>query len=209
MSHIHSCMVTYNRLDLTKRAIDSYIASVTGSWSMVVVDNGSTDGTPEWLAQQPFAGVSYIALPTNRYPGFACNLGWAHAPEQTTLLHRADNDFVYLDGWCDEVRLRMSHPPVGQLGLRTNEEELWAPHNVGGNNVIRRELWDKGLRYDERPWSEFPTGYTEDSMLSPAVRAMGYAWTRVKRPCIVPISSEDAADPYYQETWAIRGIQRP
>ena len=76
--------------------------------------------------------------------------------------------------------------------------------------MILRSLWDQGLRYDERPWGkEYPPGWTEDSLFSPAVVNMGYKWTRVKRPCIVPISSEDPSDPYYQTSWELRGIEPP
>ena len=100
---------------------------------------------------------------------------------------------------------------IGQVGLRTDEEELFNAHNVGGNNVISREIWDDGLRYDERPWGnkKWPIGYTEDSFFSPAVEKYGYTWTRVKQPCIVSLSREDPDDPYYQETWKLRGITPP
>jgi hypothetical protein len=81
-------------------------------------------------------------------------------------------------------------------------------YNVGGNNVIRRELWDAGLRYDERPWTELPAGHSEDTYMSPAVMAMGYKWTRVRQPCIVGNSDESNAmnDPYYQASYRARRI---
>ena len=101
---------------------------------------------------------------------------------------------------------------LGQLGLRTDEEELFTKTNVGGNCVVRRELWDYGLRWDERPWpqlsEEVGRGWTEDSLMSKQVKKMGYYWDRVERPCIQPISVESMDDPYYQQTWADRGIQR-
>ena len=73
---------------------------------------------------------------------------------EATLLHRSDNDMEYLPGWCDEVvRCFDENPRLGQLGLRTVEEE--GPVSaVGGNAVFRREVWDAGARYDERPWQE-------------------------------------------------------
>jgi hypothetical protein len=33
-----------------------------------------------------------------------------------------------------------------------------------------------------------------------------YTWKRVERPCIVAISEESLEDPYYQATWADRGM---
>jgi GT2 family glycosyltransferase len=173
----------------------------------MVVDNGSTDGTEEWLMDQDF---QVLLLKENRYPGYATNRGWEDAHHETALLHRADNDFVFLPEWETHVRLMFSaNPELGQLGLRTDDEELHNSHNVGGNCVIRRELWDEGLRYDERPWpqiSEKVPGYTEDSFLSPKVRKMGWEWGRVTQPCIRSISFEDPEDEYYKKTWADRGM---
>jgi len=211
--NIHTVMVTYNRLELTKQAIESYFATRTGPGSLMVVDNNSTDGTREWLDKARFDGPFQVwLLPENRYPGYATNRGWEMAPGDPVLLHRADNDFVFLPDWETHVRLQFSiNEHLGQLGLRTDEEELHNPHNVGGNCVIRKALWDEGLRYDERPWPKIAAkvpGYTEDSFLSPAVRKLGWEWGRVTQPCIRSISRESTEDPYYRQTWKDRGIHQ-
>lgn len=200
---IHTVFITHDRLELTKRAIESYLETVSIPFTYVVVDNASSDGTREWLRRNH----PNFLLPHNRYPGYACNLGWCQAKKGVIFLHRADNDFVFLPGWCEEVLDRFNEDPrLGQLGLRTDEEELHAEWNVGGNCVIRKELFDDGLRYDARPWTEFPPGFTEDSFFSPAVIEMGYRWDRVERPCIASISQENPEDPYYRKTWADRRI---
>ena len=93
-----------------------------------------------------------------------------------------------------------------QKGLLTDEEEAWAPGNVGGNCVIRRELWEKGLRYNETPWPELEPGFSEDSYLSPLVLELGYKWGRVQRTCIDGISTADPKDPYYKNTYKDRNI---
>jgi hypothetical protein len=145
------------------------------------------------------------------YPGFATNRGWEQAPPDTALLHRADNDFTYVEGWEHHVRsMFTAYPELGQLGLRTDDEELHNRHNVGGNCVIRKALFDEGLRYDERPWPKIAKkvpGYTEDSFLSPKVRKMGWEWARVLVPCIQSIAFEDPADEYYIRSWKDRGLR--
>ena len=202
---LHTVFITYNRLELTKRAIFSYMETVSVPHTFTVVDNASTDETQRWLHN---SGFSYHLLTRNRYPGFATNMGWEMARSDVTHLHRADNDFIFLEGWCEEVeRMFSENERLGQLGLRTDEEEMHNAHNVGGNCVVNRRLWDKGLRWDETPWPEIAqVGYTEDSFFSPNVAAMGWQWDRVERPCIQPISVESPEDPYYRETWAARGI---
>mgnify|MGYP003578054575 CR=1 FL=1 len=222
---IHTVFITYNRLELTKQAPASYLETVTLPFSVGIVDNGSTDGTQEWLRR--LGGhyelgstiVEAMMFPNNRYPGAACNYGFTNAPSDATHLHRADNDFIFLPGWCEEVERMFSVTQnLGQLGLRTDAEEDNARLNVGGNCVILRELWDGGLRWDERPWpqirDEVGAGWTEDSLMSKSVKKtrmpvfeMGhYTWDRVERPCIQSISVESADDPYYRDTWADRGI---
>ena len=204
---LHTVMVTYNRLESTKQSIASYLDTVQVPYTLAVVDNGSDEDTLQWLSDQWTLGVidELLLLGENKYPGFAINRGWEDAPRGTTHLHRADNDWTFLPGWCHQVERAFRDPKVGQVGLRTQREEP-VVYNVGGNNVIRRELWDAGLRYDERPWTELPAGHSEDTYLSPAVNAMGYEWVRVRQPCIRGNSVESHDDPYYQASYRARRI---
>jgi hypothetical protein len=213
---LHTVFITYNRLELTKRALKTYFDTVTVPYTLIVVDNASTDGTDEFLRYEFLWGADGVDIhlcAENRYPGWACNFGWKNAPADATHLHRADNDHIFLPGWCEEVEHVFGSAKVGQVGLRTAKEELFDKNNTGGNCVIRRELWDAGLRWDERTWPELRDqigpGITEDSLMSQAVAKMGYTWTRVKHPCIQPISPETPDDPdwpYYRKAWDDRGI---
>lgn len=132
------------------------------------------------------------------------------APTDANYLHRADNDFEFLPGWCQEVKRRFNNQKLGLLGLRTDAEEQWAWGNVGGNCIIRRSLWDDGLRWDERPWpqlvAEVGDGHSEDSLFAPAVSKMGWGWGRVRRRCIANLASGDLQDPYYADSYGARRI---
>src|SRR5215831_11123015 len=210
---LHTVFITYNRLELTKRAIESWVTTVPArSRTASVVDNGSQDGTGEWLSSEwVFARRRTHLLSENRYPGFATNLGWEDADSDVTHLHRADNDFIFLPGWFEEVERKFSEDPwLGQLGLRTDEEEGFETGNTGGNCVIRRELWDEGLRWDERTWPELRDqcgkGITEDTLFTAKIVAMGWHWDRVDVPCLGWLASSDPEDDYYQQTWRDRGI---
>lgn len=217
---LHTVFITHNRLELTKRTIESYLETVTVPWTASVIDNGSTDGTEEWFFEKfNDEPIGFTALGENRYPGYAANLGWSFGlvwqaggvNPPPTHLHRSDNDQEYLPGWCDEIQHIFGAKKVGQVGLRTDAQECYERSNTGGNCVIRRELWDKGLRYDERTWpqirAEVGDGYSEDSFFSTQVNKMGYTWTRVKRECIRNLASGDWGDPYYQESYGVRGIR--
>lgn len=202
VSHVlHTVIVSYNRLPLLKQTLDSYYQTVTLPFNLVIVDNGSDFETTDYLRH---TNHQVIYLDSNMYPGFATNHGFALASSGATLLHRSDNDIEYLPGWCDEVAEKFDlYPILGQLGLRTLEEE--GPHAaVGGNCVIRRELWEQGLRYSENPWT--PNTPFEDGLMASAIRRLGSSWARVERPCVIHRGLARSDDPYYQRTFADRGI---
>ena len=196
---LHTVFVTHNRLELTKRTIESYRETVSLPHTLWVVDNGSDDGTRDWILSERLDGFSL--LNENRYPGFAANLGFSHAVEATHL-HRSDNDVEYLPGWCEEVAERFEDASVWQVGLRTVEEE-GAHGAVGGNCVIHRDAWTAGVRYSEEPWTRIPF---EDAVVGQRINRLGHIWVRVAKPCIVHTGLASRDDPYYQRTFAERGI---
>ena len=52
MNRIAVIVVTYNRIELLKECIDSIRNQTFSSYSIIVVNNGSTDSTAEWLLEQ-------------------------------------------------------------------------------------------------------------------------------------------------------------
>jgi len=50
--------ITYNRLDLTKKTVESFY-SKTGVDFHLFVDNGSTDGTNEWLYESKYENLRF------------------------------------------------------------------------------------------------------------------------------------------------------
>jgi glycosyltransferase involved in cell wall biosynthesis len=173
-------MITYNRLEYTKRTLDYLLDTIKVPHYIIVVDNHSTDGTKLWLAEQKSSGrIDRIVLnQQNYYPGRATNSGWAIGafkyPKATHFM-RLDNDFVFLPGWDAAVEKAFDKiPTLGQVGLDYSAIDTPLadgyeftlngitlnkfPGNVGGTSVIHRRVWDTGLRYDERPWEKNGVG---------------------------------------------------
>ncbi len=110
-------MPVYNKLELTKVCVESiHKVPVAYTFEIIVVDNGSSDGTGEWLAEQEGLGrLRRIDNPKNL--GFAqgCNLGAAAAIGRYTLL--LNNDMEVLPGWLEPmVSCLDQDPKVGITG---------------------------------------------------------------------------------------------
>jgi GT2 family glycosyltransferase len=178
--HIHTVIVSYKRKELTEKTLRGYLDTVSVPHSLVIVDNGSPSNVTDWLAS---LDVPVMFLEANYFPGYATNRGWERMPSETTLLHRLDNDTLLLPGWCENAVECFEDPNVGQYGLLGDGDLEWLHAHaiyasgkngwpVGGNSIIRRELYDHGLRYSEKPWTA--GGMLEDSQLTLDVWRMGY-----------------------------------
>jgi glycosyltransferase involved in cell wall biosynthesis len=101
---------TYNRRDYLGDAIDSVFQQTCRDVEIIVVDDGSTDGTRERVAEYGDK-VTYL-FTANRGVGHARNLGTAHARgEYLTFL---DSDDVLYPSMLEvESRVLDLHPDVG------------------------------------------------------------------------------------------------
>jgi glycosyltransferase involved in cell wall biosynthesis len=43
--------LTHNKLACTRRCIPSLLETACATWELIIVDNGSTDGTPAWVEE--------------------------------------------------------------------------------------------------------------------------------------------------------------
>ncbi|MDE0952673.1 MAG: glycosyltransferase, partial [Halioglobus sp.] len=72
-------LVAFNAWDLTRRCLEHLLnASSTLKIEVILVDNGSSDGTPE-RAEQAFPTVTVLRAGANLGFGRACNLGMTAA----------------------------------------------------------------------------------------------------------------------------------
>lgn len=105
-------------LAYTKQLIES-IRQYTekGSYEIIVVDNGSQDGSVEWLQQQD--DVRLIANAENAGFPKGCNQGMEIAKGQEIML--LNNDTVVTTNWLANLRQALySEPCIGAVGPVTN-----------------------------------------------------------------------------------------
>ena len=116
-------MATYNRLEMTRTTIEG-LARVTDleKHRLWVIDNASTDGTPEYLESLPFL-TGLILLETNVGTAKAINMAWAkRKPGQPCV--KMDNDVVInTPGWlerCTRV-LQLRPHQIGVVALKRKD----------------------------------------------------------------------------------------
>ena len=148
----------YNQLDYTKQFIASLDRDEVDFSRIVAVDNGSTDGTREWLGEQGFGAV--ILNNRNLGCGAAWNQGALAIQSRWTVV--MNNDVVCAKGWLRNLldaaeanQLQIASPAMveGELNYDfahwAQEAETKmkgyvrqnAPHAVC--MAIREDLWNE------------------------------------------------------------------
>jgi GT2 family glycosyltransferase len=146
-------MLTWNGLDVTRACIESIRAHTDPrDYQLIVVDNGSTDGTLEWLRAQP--ELQLIANPTNLGFTHGNNQGMAAAPDGYDLLLLNNDTQITQGHWLRLLReVAHSHPRYGIVGctlLHSNgllqhagtamPDSLWGYQIGGGERYVGQYL---------------------------------------------------------------------
>lgn len=100
-----ACVVNYNGGELLSSVLDALLAQGPALAEILVVDNGSTDGSRD-LVRREYPGIRLCELGENRGPGAARNAGYGKATHDHVLF--VDNDVV-LDPQCVRRLLRALH----------------------------------------------------------------------------------------------------
>ena len=88
-------MITFNRLEFTKQAIEAVARFTNSPYVLTVVDNCSQDGTQDYLKELKRRGVikNLVLLTENIGVARASNLAWQQEPQAGYYL-KLDNDIV-------------------------------------------------------------------------------------------------------------------
>ncbi len=110
-------LVTHNQLAYTIGCLDSVRFRTDEPYELIVVDNGSTDGSVDYLRAQ--SDVSLIVNPDNRGFPAAVNQGLRAARGQYFLL--LNNDTLVTTGWLRRMLDCLHrHPQIGLVGPTSN-----------------------------------------------------------------------------------------
>ena len=115
-------LATRNRADLLQRALRSLFAQTHAAWQLVVVDDGSTDDTPDVLAAIDDARVLRLRTEGVGAAG-ARNAALAHATGEWVAF--LDDDNVMDAGWLHAVAVFAARTPDAQavFGAQLRQHE--------------------------------------------------------------------------------------
>jgi len=114
-------VLTHDNLVFTRLCLQSVLANTQAEdFELIVVDNGSGDGTPAYLARLAERDTRVRVLLNGSNVGFApaCNQGLALATGDHLIL--LNNDTLVPPGWLTGLRRHLADPKVGLVGPVTN-----------------------------------------------------------------------------------------
>ena len=94
----------WGQLAFTRQCLAALKSHTRRPWELIVVDNGSTDGTPDYLAgvsDMASVPVTVITNATNRGFPAAINQGLKAARGEYLVL--LNNDVIVTDGWLEQL----------------------------------------------------------------------------------------------------------
>ena len=115
-------VVNWNTLDVLKVTLQAIRRFSPPTTEIIVVDNGSSDGSQEWLKTRPFL-CHVVALPVNIGHGQALDVGVAVA--RRPIIVTLDSDaFPYDAGWLDTLLAPILHDGKSAAGMWGRRDRL-------------------------------------------------------------------------------------
>jgi GT2 family glycosyltransferase/lipopolysaccharide biosynthesis protein len=132
-------ILTFNQLEYTKKCVESILKYTHVPHEIIIVDNGSKDGTGEYIKSLSEANDNITCIFNDENKGFARgnNQGITMAKGNYILL--LNNDVVVTEHWLERLISHLElHPETGMVGPMTNA--------VSGPQLVENVTYGKDLK---------------------------------------------------------------
>jgi len=183
-------VLTYNNLDINRRFIDA-LEKFTDRYELIIIDNGSTDGTIEYLES---LGDRIRLIKNYKNLGIAKGRNIGLRAARYNFLICLDNDQIVRENWLVELfkeinsgfdfvgveawRLNANLLPIQRYMSRNNANKI--DYVGAGGCLMKRDVLDCIGIYDER----FNPAYFEDCEICLRAKDVGYKIGWCDRPII-------------------------
>lgn len=113
---VKAIIVNWNHKFDTEDCIDSLLEAGLPAESLLVVDNGSTDGSVDYLKERYTSSIEVLALDANKGYPFALNQGIQHLLQKNfDWLLLSNNDVIYDKHFFDFIQTAIASPTQPDL----------------------------------------------------------------------------------------------
>ena len=141
---------TYNRLELLKRTLESLFQQELSDYEIIVVDDGSSDGTHEYLQFLSNEKKIQYAQQKNSGPAIARNNGLALS--SGSLIAFTDDDCIVPTDWLKRYQIKFQQDDVDAVGGSSITGDVTNPF-AEVNDIIVNFL---KAEINKRPENEVP-----------------------------------------------------
>ena len=142
-------ILALNQLAHTRACLESIAAHTPSPHEVIVVDNGSTDGTPEFLKQWQVTHPNCAVIRNETNRGFAAgnNQGLAVAKEEILVL--LNNDILVTPGWIEGMTAALdADAGTGLIGPVSNR--VSGPQQIPTNYINDVAMFDFAKSWREQ-----------------------------------------------------------
>jgi GT2 family glycosyltransferase len=126
----------WDQLEFTRFCLAALVRHTRPPWELIVIDNGSTDGTGTYLASvQDVAPMPVIVVHNERNVGFPAAINQGLKAARGDYLVLMNNDAVVTNGWLDQL-IALAEMPL--------KEDLTTEHTEITEMRTQQGEWTKG-----------------------------------------------------------------
>ena len=146
--NVHILFLTFNRLYYTQKTLPALLeSSDTASYQIRIVDNGSTDGTVEYLQKLSHPQIETVIY-NNKNEGLVKPTKQFWKESNAEFVGKIDNDILVPKGWIEKlVEAHHKIPELGVVGFCHFRKEDF------NQNIVKSKIYKKnGIHLRRQPW---------------------------------------------------------